>query len=89
MTVTHVLATMVAERVMQRINQDYASYIYAADAVETTDIVHSSKAGSLAHCAAPCVEKPLLSLAATVSMRLHGQTNLAEQFRPFGGPGIR
>jgi hypothetical protein len=40
MTVTHVLATMVAERVMQRINQDYASYIYAADAVETTDIVH-------------------------------------------------
>jgi hypothetical protein len=47
MTVTHVLATMVAERVMQRINQDYASYIYAADAVETTDIVHSSKAGML------------------------------------------
>jgi iron(III) transport system substrate-binding protein len=29
-----------AERVMQRINQEYASYIYAADAVETTDIVH-------------------------------------------------
>jgi iron(III) transport system substrate-binding protein len=29
-----------AERVMQRINQEYASHIHAADAVETTDIVH-------------------------------------------------